>query len=131
MKTLIVEDDHTSQLLLTEMLRGLGSIDVAANGLEALEAVRAALDAHAPYDLICLDIMMPEMDGQQALKEIRALEATRDFDCGRGAKILMTTALHDKDNVMQALSEQCDGYIMKPIEKNRLLGYLRQLGLIA
>jgi two-component system chemotaxis response regulator CheY len=131
MKTLIVEDDFTSRLLLQELLRGYGPSHVAVNGKEALTAVTAALDADDPYDLICLDIMMPEMDGQQALKEIRVLEARRDRDCGRGAKILMTTALHDKSNVMEALREQCDGYLVKPIEKGKLLGYLRQLGLVA
>jgi two-component system chemotaxis response regulator CheY len=131
MKTLIVEDDFTSRLLLQELLRGYGPSHVAVNGKEAVAAVTAALDASEPYELVCLDVMMPEMDGQQALKEIRALEAARGRDCGRGARILMTTALHDKENVMTALREQCDGYLVKPIEKAKLMSYLRQLKLVS
>jgi two-component system, chemotaxis family, chemotaxis protein CheY len=130
MKTLIVEDDFTSQLLLRELLRGYGPCHVTLNGHEAVAAVAAALRVKAPYDLICLDIMMPEMDGQEALREIRALEKTHGFDIAQGSKILMTTALRDKDNVMRAFSEQCDGYMAKPIDKAKLVTYLRQSGLI-
>ncbi len=130
MKTLIVEDDFTSRLLLLEILQGYGTSHVAANGLEAVGAVSAALDAEEPYDLVCMDIMMPEMDGQQALREIRALEERKGRDCGRGARILMTTALGDKQNVLLAFREQCDGYLVKPLNKRQLLDQLAALGLV-
>ncbi len=77
MKTLIVEDDFTSRVLLQEVLKRDGTVHIAVNGKEAVDAVRAAMDAGEPYDLICLDIMMPEMDGYEALKEIRAIEESR------------------------------------------------------
>jgi two-component system, chemotaxis family, chemotaxis protein CheY len=130
MKTLIVEDDFTSRILLQELLRKHGPCHVAINGKEALKAVLTALDAKDPYDLICLDIMMPEMDGQEALREIRAIEESRGQSMGRGARVLMTTALHDKENVMLAFREQCDGYLVKPVENAKLVQSLRQLGLI-
>lgn len=130
MKTLIVEDNFTNRLLLQELLRSYGPTEVAVDGKQGLAAVAAALTANAPFDLICLDIMMPEMDGREALKEIRALEAAHDIPIGRGARILMTTALHDKDSIMQAFRDQCDGYLVKPIDKARLLGYLRELDLV-
>ena len=79
MKTLIVEDDFTNRLLLQELIKGYGLPHVAINGKEALEAVRTALEADEPYDLVCLDIMMPEMDGHTALMEMRALEETGAF----------------------------------------------------
>ena len=66
MKTLIVEDDFTSRLLLQEILKRFGEIHIAVNGKEAVAAVRSAMDAGVPYDLICLDMMMPEMDGREA-----------------------------------------------------------------
>ena len=68
MKTLIVEDDFTSRLLLQEILKRYGAVHIAVNGREAVDAVRAAAESDESYDLICLDIMMPEMDGYQALK---------------------------------------------------------------
>ncbi len=130
MKTLIVEDDFTCRLLLQEILKNYGSSHVAVTGKEAVEAVRKALESNHPYDLICLDIMMPEMDGQQALKEIRELERNHGREVGQGAAVLMTTALSDKDNVLEAFREECDGYLIKPIDKSKLLEEVRKLGLI-
>lgn len=130
MKTLIVEDDFTSRQLMLGMLTPFGDAHVAANGREALMAFRMSLDDKAPYDLICLDIMMPEMDGQEALKGMRGLEEERGILVGRGAKVIMTTALGDKENVLSAFRELCDAYLVKPISKEKLLDQLRTLGLI-
>ena len=81
MKALIVEDDFTSRLLLQGLLQPFGVCHVCINGKEAVEAFKIALDQKEPYDLVCLDIMMPEMDGQTALKEIRAIEGQRRNYC--------------------------------------------------
>ena len=130
MKTLIVEDDSTSRLLLQEYLKMYGALHVAVNGEEAVEAVRVALEAGKPYNLICLDIMMPAMDGQEALKEIRALEEAKGIWSTSGAKVVMTTALGDMKNACAAFSSLCDAYLVKPIDKAKLLETLRQLTLI-
>ena len=90
-------------------------------------AVSLALEKSQPYDLICLDIMMPEMDGHQALREIRALEQASGT---RRAKIIMTTALVDQKSVMDAIREKCDYFLVKPIRKAALLDQLRVLALI-
>jgi two-component system chemotaxis response regulator CheY len=74
--------------------------------------------------------MMPEMDGQTVLREIRTIEDGAGIRQGRGVKILMTTALKDGKNVMQAFRDLCDGYVVKPIEKAKLLKCLREFGLI-
>jgi two-component system chemotaxis response regulator CheY len=129
MKTLIVEDDFTSRLLLQELLKHYGPTHIAAHGKEAVEAVRLALAAGEPYALICLDIMMPQMDGQQALKEIRALETAQGILAAQGAKIIMTTALSDMKNVCGAYAGLCDAYLVKPIAKDQLAQELRKLGL--
>ena len=131
MKTLIVEDDFTSRLLMQELLKKYGSSHIAVDGREAVEAVRLSLQANEPYDLICLDIMMPTMDGHQALKEIRALEEARGIFSSDGAKIIMTTALDDIQNKINAFSNLCDGYLNKPIDKEQLLDELRSLELIS
>lgn len=130
MKTLIVEDDFTSRLLLQELLKSYGPCHVAINGREAVDAVRQALEAGEPYDLICLDIMMPEMDGQQALTEIRSMEEARGIISSRGTKIVMITALGDIKTVMAAYKNLCDGYLAKPIQKATLLKELQKLELI-
>src|ERR1035438_5296606 len=130
MMTLIVEDDFTSRLLLQQLLKNYGPCHIAVNGKEAVEAVRLALEGEEYYDLICMDIMMPEMDGQQALKEIRALEEARGFISPDGAKIMMTSALADSDSVLEAIKGQCNYFLAKPIVKAKLLEALRKLVLI-
>jgi two-component system, chemotaxis family, chemotaxis protein CheY len=130
MNVLVVEDDFTSRKLLQSIIAEYGECDVAVNGEEAVEAVRGALENNRPYDLICLDIMMPEMDGQEALRQIRALEDQKELRGLSGAKILMTTALGDSGNVMAAFRSQCDGYITKPIDKKKIREQLKTLGLL-
>jgi two-component system chemotaxis response regulator CheY len=127
MKALIVEDDFSSRILLQELLAPYGQCHIAVNGREAVSAYRIALDAGQPYDLVCLDIMMPEMDGHAALKEMRALEELKGIDSTHGAKIIMTTSLGDVKNVAAAYQALCDGYLLKPVDKRKLLGLLDEL----
>lgn len=130
MKTLIVEDDFTSRFLLQTILSIYGECHSAVNGLEALKAYKAAKEAGEPFDLICLDIMMPEMDGQEALKQIRALEEAEGLTDKKEVKIIMTTALSDSQSIIQALSNLCNAYLLKPINKAKLLEHLKSFGLI-
>lgn len=130
MKTLIVEDDFTSRLFLQGILQTYGVTHISVNGNEAIEAVRLALAAKEPYNLICLDIMMPEMDGQVALKTIRDMEEKAGILANAGAKIIMETALDDKKSIMSAFREQCDAYLVKPIDREKLVEQLKALGLI-
>lgn len=130
MKALIVDDDFVCRKVLVKFLSEYGECDVAVNGKEAIEAFKNALNENTPYDLVCLDIMMPEMDGQDALKQIREYEQEKGifgFDC---AKVIMTTALNDPDNIKTAFREQCEAYIVKPVDKEKLLNKLKELELI-
>ncbi len=129
MNILVVEDDFVSRRLLCRYLEPYGDCDVAVNGAEAVEAVKAALGANAQYDLICLDIMMPGMSGQEALAKIRELEQKCELGVGQGAKVVMTTALEDHDNIRQAFSSSADSYVVKPIEKKKFLATLQELDL--
>jgi len=130
MKILIVEDDFTSRIIMQEFLKGYGEVHITVNGKEAIEAVNLSLELGAPYALICLDVMMPEMDGQTALRHIRDMEASRGILSTDGAKIIMTTALGDVKNAMSAFHNLCDAYLVKPIDRAKLLEALRKLGLI-
>jgi two-component system, chemotaxis family, chemotaxis protein CheY len=129
-RILIVEDDFTSRLLLQTFLSRYGDCHIAVNGREAVEAVSMAIAAGSPYQLICMDIMMPEMDGQEALRLIRALEEEHGILSTRGAKIIMTTALTEPKDVCQSFHELCDFYLFKPISTSRLLGHLKALQLV-
>jgi len=121
MKTLIVEDDFTSRLVLQTFLSRYGECHIAVNGWEAVEAFRSALAGGQPYDLICMDIMMPEMDGREAAKHVRALEEAQGILPASGVKIVMTTAVNDVKEVMRCFGELCDAYLVKPINLSELL----------
>ena len=130
MKTLIAEDDDASRRVLTALLNRYGESRVVTDGLGAVEAFLVALGGGVPFDLVCLDIMMPEMDGQEALQAIRRLEEDRGILPSEGAKILMVTALDDPGNILEAFQGLCDGYMVKPVDKTQLLDKLKELGLI-
>ncbi|MBI5543217.1 MAG: response regulator [Deltaproteobacteria bacterium] len=130
MKTLVAEDDFTGRLLLQTILSTYGECHVAVNGKEALQAFQSARDSGHPYDLVCLDIMMPDMDGQESLRRIREIEEAGDARGLNSVKVIMTTALRDKTNVMTAFRNLCDAYLVKPVDKALLLDHLRSLALI-
>lgn len=129
MKTLIVEDEFANRVILQEMLSPYGEIHLAVNGKEALAAVKRAENAGISYDLVCLDIMMPEVDGHTVLRGIRTMEKNRGLPQEKRAKIVMTTALGEKESVVNAISGERDAYILKPYDRKTFLGTLRKLGL--
>ena len=130
MRSLVVEDDLTNQILLRAFLSKYGECKVAANGKQALAAFSAAQRSGRGYDLICMDIMMPEMDGQAAIKQIRILEEAAGKPSTDGVKIIMTSAAADTANVMQSFSSSCDAYLFKPIDTEKLLDHIRDFHLI-
>lgn len=132
MKILIVEDDFVSRRVLQAILSPYGVCDIAVNGEESVDAFKRALKENEPYHLICMDIMMPGMDGQQALKEIRHIEEEQKVrERHDTVIIIMVTVLEDFENIMESFKNQCEAYILKPIEEKKLLEKLRELGLIS
>jgi two-component system chemotaxis response regulator CheY len=129
-KGLIVEDDFTSRKLLLAFLGKYGSCDVAVDGKEAINAFETAFREGEPYDLICLDIMMPEIDGHGVLRSIRDFEESNDVAPERRVKIVMTSALGDPKNVLNAFQSGCEAYLEKPLDKASLIAELQKLGLI-
>jgi two-component system, chemotaxis family, chemotaxis protein CheY len=132
MKTLVAEDDITSRRIAFALLSRFGPCETVVNGAEAVESFKLAWEAGQPYDLICLDIMMPEMDGQEALKRIRALEREKGIRSHAEVKVIMLTALDDPRSVVEAYYRGgATAYLVKPIESDNLLAWLRRLGLVA
>ena len=127
MKFLIVDDDSVCRKLLHTILTPHGECDLAADGAEAIDAVRLALAEGRPYDLICLDVMMPVTDGHEALKAIRRMESQCGIHGSDGARIIMTTALADSKHCIQAFLQGCESYMTKPIQAEKLLEQVRML----
>jgi len=125
LRILLVEDDFASRLVLQTFLSRYGECHIAVNGREAVEAFRSALERGQKYDLICMDIMMPEMDGREAVRQVRTIEETHGILSTYGVKIVMTTALDDLKEVIRCFRELCDAYLIKPIDLNKLLGHMQ------
>jgi two-component system chemotaxis response regulator CheY len=130
MRILIAEDDFASRKFMLRFLSKYGECDVTVDGIEAIEAFNMALEAGEGYDLICLDIMMPQMDGYQALKQIREIEKEKGIPEEKAAKIIMTTALSEGKNVRKAFGLGCTAYAGKPIDQEKFENELRKLELI-
>ncbi len=131
MKILIVDDDFLSRKLLHFILAPYGHCDIAVNGEEAIRAFKLAMDEKKPYDLICLDIMMPEMDGQEAIKKIRKIEKEKGIGAVDEVKVIMITALGDTRNVIDAFYfGGATSYLVKPIDHNKVVKELENLGLM-
>lgn len=131
MRILIVEDEFTSRKLLTALLSDYGQCDTASDGVECVELFKMALDENLPYDLVCMDIMMPNKDGHQALKDIRVIEQDAGVRSSDEAKVIMITALNDPKTVVKAYYKGgAAAYLPKPIEVESLYAVLRDLALI-
>lgn len=130
MRILIAEDDLTSRMFLLKLLSRYGECDLVVDGLEVLDAFLLSMKEKEYYDLICLDIMMPKLDGIRALQTIRDMELQKNIPKEQRSKIIMTTALSDSDLVKQAFELGCDAYAAKPLDTEKLLKVMNEFHLI-
>ena len=130
MKILVVEDDFKNRKLLQSQLSLFGECDTAVDGEEAILAFRMSLDNQQPYDLICMDIRMPNIDGKEALRKIRQIENELGYQDEDKVKVIMTTALDDAEAVVDSYEEGATAYLVKPITKKKLVEELLRLDLI-
>ena len=131
MRILIAEDDQLSRMYLEDFLQAYGQCDTAADGMETLDLYLESLKNGTPYDMMCLDIMMPKVDGLMVLRLVREMENQRNFSAEQQAKIIMMTAIADMDHVDKAFELGCDAYASKPIEIDKVQEVMEDLGLIS
>ena len=132
MRTLIAEDDSTSGAFLGGLLKEFGECVMVKDGMEAVEAFGRALDKGRSFDLVCMDTMMTNMDGIQAVKAIRAAEQARGVPPDKEVKVLMVTALGDPRTVIQSFYRAgASSYLVKPLDRSDLMAKLAELDLPA
>lgn len=130
MRTLIVEDEYTSRRYLQAVLASHGECVGIDNGEAAVRAFGEALEQGRPFDLVCMDIMMPGMDGITAVTAMRDTERQHGVRPADEAKILMVTALDDPRTVIKAYYQAgATSYLTKPIEVEALAAKLKEMGL--
>ena len=130
LKILIVEDDFLNRKLIDKIVSPYGHIDHASDGLDAVNAVNHSIKEKDPYELILLDIHMPNMDGIETLRSIRNLENTNDIPLFDGAKIIMISASMKGHEILASFRYGCQSYLTKPITKNGVIEELSKLNLI-
>jgi len=130
MRCLIVEDDSIALKLIQTYLADYADCEAATDGQKAIAAFRQAAEEKRPYELVCLDIMLPEMDGHAVLQALRQIEAEYEIQGMGRAKVIMMSALRDLDNVKGAFKEGAEVYLVKPVERLKLKKELEGLGLI-
>ncbi len=131
MRMLIVDDDFYCRNMLHEIMKPYAQCDIAVNGEEAVCAFKQALEDGKGYDLVCLDLVMPEMDGQQALREIRAIEKDFNIHIDEAAKVIVTTMLDDRKETHDAFFlGGATSYLVKPIEEDKLIKEMKNLGFL-
>ncbi len=127
MRSLIIDDDEMGKMMLATLLEEFGPCDLAANGEEGLILFDRAAADNTPYDLICLDIVMPVMDGTETLRQLRE----RDQQQGQRTKVFMISACNSPQDIEDAFFEgDCDDYIVKPFRRDAVTKMLTRFNLI-
>ena len=130
MRFLVVDDDFETRHLMQKLLRPFGDVDVATDGEEGVEAFSRALKEGEPYSLVTMDILMPNIDGQQALREIRQIEKENEISPEKQARVIMISGLDNSEELHDAFFlGEATGYMVKPINHAVLLQEIAKLGI--
>jgi len=130
LKTLIVEDVHFLGMILERIVEPFSMVEFAKDGSQAIDMFSKAVVKNEPYDLIFLDLLMPKIDGFEVLFHVRKFENDFNLDADKKSKIIVVSTFSDAENVTKARKAGCDGYIVKPYRKDKVLEELRSLKLI-
>ncbi|MBN2064420.1 MAG: response regulator [Sedimentisphaerales bacterium] len=134
LRILIVEDDFTSRQLLVSALKRYGDCHVAKDGLEAIQAVIESYEMvpTSPYDLICMDVQMPNMDGTVAARTIREIERGKSVEGTEFESIIMMISCVEEPKVIMKACYQCGAnhYFVKPLNLHQMTRQMQKLGLI-
>ena len=130
MHILIVDDELVSRRKMEVIMSGFGTCETAQSGGEAIAAFCRAWEDWSPFDLMTLDVSMPEMDGTEVLIKIRAKEKEKGVPASRRVKILMVTGQLDKSTIVTCIEAGCDGYVSKPFDGYAVRQRVLRLGLV-
>jgi two-component system chemotaxis response regulator CheY len=129
MRTLVVDDELVSRKKMMKILADFGQCEGVINGKAAISTVKTALEEWKLYDLITLDVSMPDISGTDVLTAIRNMETERGLEPQEKAKILMVTSHSDMDTVKACIGK-CDGYVIKPFNKEVLVEKMKKIRLL-
>jgi two-component system chemotaxis response regulator CheY len=131
MKALVVDDEVVSRKKMIKILGKYGECEEAENGKEAIEKFSVnTVDGTDSYDLITLDISMPDISGLTVLERIRNIEKEKFIAKEDQVKILMVTAKSEKETVRLSIEGGCNDYVIKPFNNQSIQIKLVRVGLL-
>lgn len=130
MKILTVDDEFVSRKKAQKILSQYGECDAAAGGMEGFDAFVAAHDDNSPYEVIFMDIHMDDLGGIDVLKKIRSKEASLAIPYTERVKVIMLTSADSLQSVMVSFEEECDAYVVKPFDEEKILKGFEEVGYI-
>ncbi|OGI12033.1 MAG: hypothetical protein A2Y40_07865 [Candidatus Margulisbacteria bacterium GWF2_35_9] len=130
MSIIIIDDELISRKKLSEILKPYGECIEFDRGDSALVAIEKMIKSKQQIDLITVDISMPYLNGLAVLKKIRTLEVDNNVLEVNQSKIIMVTSSVNRDNVMEALSQGCNDYILKPFNEEAIIARLKKQNII-
>lgn len=129
---LIVDDDELSRKILADYMSEFAECVTAPDGTVGYELFEKAILDGRPFDLICSDVLMPEVSGHEMVCRIRAREESLPIAGYIRTRIFMISASGSPKDMSEAiLDNNCDDYIVKPFQRATLKTMLRKYDLIA
>ena len=129
MRALIVDDDFYSRSFLEYILHPYAKCDAAVNGEDAIMVFKKALESGDPYTLVFMDLLMPVIDGPQALEEMREIEREFGVVGDAGCKVIITSVLEDGEDTHNAMYlGGATSFLQKPVDEKSILAELCRLG---
>ena len=130
MKTLIIDDYELDRVALELILEDHAECTLVEGGKDAVQAFADAWKAKEPFDLICLDLQMPEMDGFEVLTLLRKMEKEMNLDEDEQSTIIVVSGQTDRASKVRCDELGCDSFLLKPLNKGSILLRLKLLGLM-
>ena len=127
MRILIVDDNLKNIKLLKAILSPYGECESGEGGKAAICAFKKAWNDWRPFSFIFLDIVMPDMDGEQVLADIREMEKDKNIHQQHRVKIIMVSAHSDERLFKRCIQGGCDDFIVKPFNKDTVAKKLKKL----
>jgi len=130
MYTLVVDDEVVSRKKMQVILKKYGDCIAFNNGADAIEEFRKSLKMKNHFDLIALDVSMPNMDGPDVLKVIRSIEENYKIPPNKRTIVIMVTADSNQKTVVSSIKAGCNDYLVKPFNKDIVREKLKKFNLI-
>lgn len=123
-KTLIIDDEIQGYTCIKSML---GVCDIVESGLIGVEYAETALKIKSYYNLILLDVVIPDLDGIEVIRKIRDLEKSYNIKSSSEAKIVVVSSRRDEPTILEAFRNGATGWIDKPVATDLFLIKLKNL----